>query len=775
MRTPGFSRPARGHRASRSVRCCPELGAGKPPHAGKLQNRGRETSWRPSFARANVSCFKRSRALAARFSATTSSSSISDTSLCEARFAASAGSTTSRRSVRFSAPATRLTHRPAFPRGGPALERAASPFSVKQIRERPQQRHAQLAEPGLRLQIRPLRGEVPDVRAQPRAVLVLGAQDLERRPRPPGAARFRAAAPARRRVAAEQRRGAHAHGGARAAATCSACSSPPCPPAPAPGGRRSLVVNSERGKAWSATRAHALRRAWNAYACPSANCATGEPHRARRTPTMGGAGGARGPVSLFARHALAHRLHLLARNAELPDYQRAVAGDGHQRGRRRGADQGGALREHQRGIARLPAGVYRARCRSRRTRRRTASSRRCASRARRGTGPSTAPSRPRSRPRRSASPRCAPPVVGPRRENPPASASSAAASGEGSDSPPSSWQCSVGSGAIAGSGAAPAAMGASIIKVGGASAGVPLRVLPGAAPRRCRRAPNRRRGKPTPPKPPPGTVWTRLLVSPMGVGSRRRLPSVLAPGARFEWRAAGAGAGPPPCGTGMMRLRPSMPRVSCCIAAVGASAGAPGAPCAGAGTRRRCPSRARLRQCQQPAARALGLFLHRVRVQRAVCDGRRALGCSGDLPGVVAGGGTNPGSDGSSRMGPTRLRRSPYSCGEERARLLLGHGHPQLAGLEREHRHRAVCGARDERVPVRGPARVHDRLREARLDDAHGFRPVRGPDRHLAVLRPARDHRVRRRARRRGSQRLVFFPIGARVVRATSGGEGSAR
>ena len=76
---------------------------------------------------------------------------------------------------------------------------------------------------------------------------------------------------------------------------------------------------------------------------------------------------------------------------------------------------------------------------------------------------------------------------------------------------------------------------------------------------------------------------------------------------------------------------------------------------------------------------------------------------------------------------------------------LVAHGDAELLLVEGEDGHGSVCGARDERVAVGGPAQVHDGLREARLDDAHGLRAVRGPHGHLAVLRPAGDHRVGRR------------------------------
>ena len=257
--------------------------------------------------------------------------------------------------------------------------------------------------------------------------------------------------------------------------------------------------------------------------------------------------------------------------------------------------------------------------------------------------------------------------MGPRRaevSRPPPSDSTTAANG--SASPLSSWQCNVAGAEAVGIAAAPAAPGASIITV--------VCPRPGGAPwcvccaKPCCDAPLESPPRESPaPNPPIAFTCTRLPLSFMGVGSKRRLPKGLLVGANDG--AAAAETKPPPCGTGMILRRPSFPTVSRCACAVGAVVGAPGtvfatgpapAPATGSVTTEEFSTTA-LPFPTTCGATRFGAFVCCAASGGAFATAGVRAGGRGDFVGVVAGGGLNFKSEGSSRMGPTRRRRSPYS------------------------------------------------------------------------------------------------------------------
>ena len=331
---------------------------------------------------------------------------------------------------------------------------------------------------------------------------------------------------------------------------------------------RRRVVNSLLGNEWSATRAHDFNLPWNTYECPSANCAIGEPHFASRTPIIGGAGGALGPVSSGATDSLAtsrsspgtpsshtrsvHSLKTATRRPAAAETNAALPG------------------KTSGGIARRPAGVYSCTVPfSKNAAANFGDPTRCVARdsAQRSvhrTTPAALQIKSQCR-----SPFFASNITGASaapRESSPTVAPSAAAAANGSlaSLPDSSWQCSVIGIARVGNDAAPACPpGASIIT--GGPYPPPPRESP--APLECSCDVIIRLFGLSNPLTPPIAVGSNLRFSaedpPIAGGDPipDNAPFVVA-GVMRRAPPAGAGAAPPPCGTGMILRLPSLPLVS---------------------------------------------------------------------------------------------------------------------------------------------------------------------------------------------------------------------
>ena len=427
---------------------------------------------------------------------------------------------------------------------------------------------------------------------------------------------------------------------ARAAATCSACSSPPCPPAPAPGGRRSLVVNSERGRR-GPRRAPRLETRVERVRVSVGDCATGEPRsRARRTPTMGGAGGARGPVSSGATLS---RIVCISSpgtpSSQTTSEQSPVTATSRppsalDEGGAPGSTSGASRVSRRATACTVPFSkntaancVEPAMCVARASGHRSRPPRRAARGADHvavlsGVRPSSIvgprretrqpPRRPRRRRRRR----------GPTRRRPAGSAAWAAAPSQAAAQHPRGW--------------APAS------SKSGRERGRAVR-WPGA-----RRASARRESPPgNPPPKPPARHGVDALARVRPWGWAR---GGACPGARAgrEWARRRRRRRPATLRHGHDAPRPSLPRVSCCISAVGASAGAP-ARLRGRGHGAGGVRLGRGGQCQQPAARcAWAVSPPGSRPARRL-RWPRAAGLQRRLDRRRRGGGANLSSDGSSR------------------------------------------------------------------------------------------------------------------------------